>query len=256
MTYIFQQIGRLSVAGILLFASIGFAQDTMELTGAGDSTLAYDNTLNAYELVGPYTGSVWNGSYSSPAPAPSTPPIYSGYVICDDLTDNANLDEPWNATATNAADVAGSDVLFTAGYTDPNGGTGWSAGQYFTEQQVYNAIAWLANQLVLPANATNPTAQTNYQFAIWDITGGATTDPDGGATALIQQAFDEVVDDNYVGSNVTVYTPAPAGAPGMNPSQEFLVVPEAPTPALLAVDVLGLLSLIAFLRRSKSRFAR
>ena len=241
-----KHIARLSVAGLLVFASVGFAQQyTMELTGSPVTTVGsgmYTTT------VGPYTGSIWQGLNAST----SSTPIYSGYIICDDFADDVSEDVPWNATATNAADVSGSNVLFSEG--NDNG------TEVTNQQEVYNAVAWLANQLVLPANATDSIAQTNYSVAIWDI-----LDPSQVTAAdiiinsteqtLITTAFQEAVD-GYQGSNVTVYTPYPATTPGTNSSQEFLVVPEAPTPALVAADLLGLMSVILFLRRRKFRPAQ
>ena len=212
----------LSIAGLLLFASIGLAQYTLELTGVGDGAVA-DGVY-----VSPYQGTIsQNGSQ-----------IYSGYMICDDFTDEAYLDSPWQASASNAGSLNGTQ-LFGEGYNPFSSTT-------YTAQQAYDAVAWLANQLVSPSNVTNSTAQTNISFAIWDIMDDKTTDPDNGAASLITQAFTEVVTDGYVGSNVTVYTPQPHGV-----SQEFLVVttPEASTPVLLAADILGFIALVGFLRK-------
>ena len=125
----------------------------------------------------------------------------------------------------------------------------------YSVQQNYNAVAWLANQLLLSSNVNDPIAQTNISFAIWDIMDGDTTDPDGGATALINQAFAEAVTDNYVGSNVTVYTPTPKQVHGQNVSQEFLVVnaPEPPAVAILGFDLLSVLAIVLLFRRYRVR---
>lgn len=228
------------IIGLVLFASVGFAQYTMDLTGVGTGVVA-DGVY-----VSPYQGTITEGST----------PIYSGYMICDDFTDEASLFDPWTATATNANDVTatgpGQDVLFSAGY-DPFTSTAYSA------QVAYDAVAWLAVQLVQPSNLSSPTIQTNISFAIWDIMDNATTNPDGGASTEIADAFAAVaggwqpgIDGN---PNVTVYTPDPIKRPGPQVSQEFLVVttPEASTLLLLAVDLLGFIGLVGFLRKRASR---
>jgi len=238
---VIKQIARLSIAGLLAFASVGFAQEyTMELTGSSGPVVGTGLDATA---VGPYTGSIWQGADANT----SSTPIYSGYIICDDFADGVSPDIPWNATATDAADVTGSSVLFSEG--NDNG------TEVTNQQEVYNAVAWLANLLVQPANATNPTEQTDYSVAIWDILDPTDVTAAGitinsAEQTLITDAFQEAAD-GYQGFNVTVYTPYPAGAPGANPSQEFLVVPEAPTSVLLGVDLLGLALLIAFLRGRK-----
>jgi hypothetical protein len=240
---VIKQVWLLSIAGLLLFASVGFAQYTMELTGIGTGVTA-DGVY-----VSPYQGTITEGNQN----------IYSGYMICDDFADEAYLDSPWSATATNAGAVtAASNVVFTGGYTDPNSGIDWSAGTKFSDTQAYNAVAWLANLLVSPSTLGNPTTQTNISFAIWDIMdNGLFADPDGGAAYWIGQAFTQVTENHYIGSNVTVYTPNPNNGPGLNASQEFLVVttPEASTPLLLVVDLVGFLALVAFLRKRAVRSA-
>lgn len=224
----------------------------MELTGLGD--YAYTNSGGGTYLS-PYQGSIWSGAYTGNGynDAPSgAANVYSGYVICDDLTDTANLDYYWNATATNAADVtASSGVLFYDNGYGPD--TGFAAGYY--AQQDYNAVAWLANQLILPSNIDNPTEQAEYSFAIWDIMDGDSTDPDptdpeGNVATLVADAYSAVAA-GYQGTNVTVYSPSPNQGVGANVSQEFLVVntPEASTLVLLTTDFLGFVVLVGFMRK-------
>lgn len=248
--YAIQKICLLAVIGFLALASRGDAQNTMELTGLGD--YAYTNSGGGTYLS-PYQGSIWSGVYTGSGynNAPSgAPDVYSGYIICDDLTDTANLDSYWNATATNAASVNASDLFYDSG-TGPD--TGFAMG--YTAQNDYNAIAWLANQLLLPLNISNVTEQAEYSFAIWDIMDGAMTDPDptdpeGDVATLVADAY-SAVNGGYQGTNVTVYSPSPNLGVGSNVSQEFLVVstPEASTPVLLAVDLLGFVALFGFLRK-------
>jgi len=220
-----KRIAWLSAAGLLAFAAAGFAQYTMDLTGVGDGVVA-DGVY-----VSPYQGTISENNQQ----------IYSGYMICDDFNTESTLNDPWSATATSAANLNGTEK-FTATSTG------------YTVQQNYDAVAWLANQLLLASNVDNATAQVNYSFAIWDIFDGQTTNPDGNSLSLITEAFTEVLG-GYTANNVTVFTPSPTTA-----SQEFLVIngpaistPEPSSAALLGVDLLAAVGVLFFLRR---RFAR
>jgi hypothetical protein len=237
MGFMIKQIRYLGVAGFLTFASAGFAQYTMALTGVGNGNSA------GGVYVSPYMGSIWNGT-------PSGSPLYSGAVICDDFSDESYVGDVWNATAVNASNLNGSE-LFTTSDTA------------YTVQQNYDAVAWLANQLLLDDN--DPTAQANYSFAIWDIMDGASTDPDGGALTLIGDAFTAIQTSSNIYTNVTVFTPAPKGKAGSNPSQEFLVVgggsnggplvqaPEPASASLLGFDLLSVAGIAFLLRRYRVR---
>lgn len=112
----------------------------------------------------------------------------------------------------------------------------------YTVQQNYDAVAWLANGLLSPSNVTNPTAQIDYSFAIWDIMDGMTTNPVGGTSSLISKAF-AAVEGGYVGSDVTVFTPDPKEPVGSNVSQEFLAVDApvgTPEPGSVALTLSGI----------------
>jgi hypothetical protein len=220
-----KQFRYLNVAGLLVFTSFGFAQQyTMDLTGVGDGL----SVGGAY--VGPYQGTISeNGNQ-----------IYSGYMICDDFYTESYLDDPWTATSTNAGGLNGTEKFTTS-------------DTKYTVQQNYDAVAWLANQLV--ANPTNPIVQINYSFAIWDIMDGEASNPLGGTTTLITNAF-AAVNSGYVASNVTVFTPSP----NLGISQEFLVVsgPKVATPepagaAMIGFDLLSALAGIFLLRRYRVR---
>ena len=232
-----RQIGNLCIAGIFAIASAGFAQYNMELTGVGDGVVA-DGVY-----VSPYVGTISQAGKT----------VYTGYMICDDFLTESYLDTPWNATETNAGAV-GSSVKFGSS-SDPLPKTGPSAG--YTQQQDYDAVAWLANQLVdLPLSNPSPAVkleQTDIAFAIWDIFDGATTNPDGGTLTWINAAF-AAVKGGYVANNVEVFTASP-----LNASQEFLVVnpsvkaSEASTPVLLGIDLITFFGLfLIFARRRRA----
>lgn len=219
------RLGLFAIAGLLASASTGFAQlYTMELTGVGNG----NNNGSVY--YSPYQGTISLGNNL----------LYSGYMICDDFTTESFLDTPWTATETSAASLNGTEKFAGESYT--------VGGTTYNTTQLYNAISWLANQLLQPSNLSNSTIQGNISFAIWDIMDG--TAATGDVLTDIQNAFAQVTS-GYVGNNVEVFTPSP----NANASQEFLVVnaPEASTPVLLAVDLLGFLTLVGFLRKRISR---
>jgi hypothetical protein len=219
---------------ISIFGSMAFAQTyQMELTGVGTGVTA-DGVY-----VSPYQGTIVQGGTISGTT------LYTGYLICDDFTTESSLNSPWTTTATTAA--SGNGKFQGETYTV----AGLNGGQPFNSQQMYDAISYLANGLL--ANLSDPKTQTDYSFAIWDIMDGQTTDPDGGATGQIANAFKAVLG-GYVDNNVDVFTASPR-----SDSQEFLVVngppistPESSSVALLTVEFVPVLALLLLLRR---RFA-
>jgi hypothetical protein len=235
-----KQIRNLSVAGLLAFGSVGFAQYSMTLTGVAPDAASADGVY-----VSPYQGTITGNGVN-----------YTGFMICDDFTDESWLGQNWNASATNAGALNGTELFKSA-----------------NSAQNYDAVAWLATQLITgsdtslggdPLNYTVASDQTNYSFAIWDIMDGQTTDPAGGAANLITLAF-AAVNGGYVGNNVTVFTPQPNNGPGNSPSQEFLVVgggtqggplvpaPEPASVAMLGVDLLSALAGVLLFRRYRVR---
>jgi hypothetical protein len=221
--------GKLKV--LLGFSLIGvapgaFAQYTMDLTGVGNGTVA--NGV----YVSPYQGTITGNGMS-----------YSGFMICDDFNTESYLNAPWLASMTSAGALDGTEKF---PWTETFGGSTYSA------QQAYNAAGWLANGLL--NNLNDPNNKVNYSYAIWNIFDGQQTDPSGGAVALEAAAF-SAVNNGYVASNVSVYTPRPLKA-----SQEFLVVSppmQAPEidPASAASGLTLLLGglAVAFGRRTKLR---
>lgn len=238
MGRVMEQIRYLSMAGllVLVFASVGFAQYTMDLTGVAND----QNWGGAY--VSPYEGTIFDAGS----------PIYSGYIICDDYTTDISTSTPaWNVTPSNADSVVSTDKFYDGG----NGpAADYAAG--YTVQEDYNAIAWLANGLL--ANLSNSNLQIDYSYAIWEImdpglttlNGQSANGPDSGVSTLITDAFN-AVKNGPVYTNVTVWSPNPLDA-----SQEFLVVggppvatAEASLPATLAVSLLSFAGVVFLMRR-------
>ncbi len=226
------------VVGCLTFASAAFAQYTMDLTTVGDGATA------GGVYVSPYTGTVsQNGKQ-----------LYSGYVICDDFNTDSVLNTPWLATETSAGGLNGSEKFGGTQYKDP------TTGKIATAQADYDAVAWLANQLIASPDVNNPNSpvQAQYSFAIWDIFDGRT---DGGTASanLIKSAFAAVDSSTnpYVGYNVDVFTPSSQNPKGQNASQEFLVVngpvqtPEPAAAIVIGFDLATLAAVLLFLRRRR-----
>ena len=196
-----RNVTALFTSSLLAFAPAGFAAGTqysMNLTGVGNGTVA------AGVYVSPYQGTIQGNGLD-----------YSGNMICDDFNTDSHLNTPWSAVMTDAGALSGtekfgSNVVF-------NGNT-------YSAQQSYNAAGWLANGLL--DNLNDPTIQTDYSFAIWNIFDGQLTDPKGGAVSLEKSAFSAVAG-GYVASNVRVFTPSP-----INASQEFLVATPVSAPEI------------------------
>lgn len=216
------------LSGAFLISSTAFAQYTLELTSVGDQA----NNGSVY--YNPYVGTITNSFGQQ---------IYSGYMICDDYNTESSVGVPWSATETNAANLNGSEKFAGVQYT--------VAGNTYNTAQLYNAVSYLATQLLLPGNVTNSTAQGTLSFAIWDIMDGAAAT--GDVLTAIQTAFNQVTS-GYLGSTVEVFTASP-----INASQEFLVVngpristPEPSAAALLGFDLLSILGLALLLHRRLS----
>ena len=222
--------GFWGVAVLLVFASVGFAQYTMTLTGLGDGA-----TFGGV-FVSPYWGTIQGNGVN-----------YTGYMICDDYATHSELNQSWNATGENATNI--------------DSGVKFDAVSYHghTAQEGYDAVAYLASQLMSGSNFLNYNAQVNYSYAIWDVMNpGLNILPNSGGTLvqnLINTAFLNTAS-GYSGPAVTVFTPYP----NLNASQEFLVVggpaiatPEPAAAAVLGFDLLSLAAIVFFMRRHRVR---
>ncbi|MFI4890178.1 MAG: hypothetical protein ACHQIL_06565 [Steroidobacterales bacterium] len=221
--------------GLLAIAPAGFAQYTMDLTG-----VAPDAATSGNVYVSPYQGTITLTATGKT--------LYSGFMICDDYTTESYLNTPWAANLSSSAGVLTGGGKFLNGGLTLSFVNGSFSGTY-SQQQAYNAAGWLATQLLLPGNVSNPTNQTNYSFAIWNIFDPGAAGSNAAALNLEQTALSTY--DNTVQENVSVYTPSASNYPkGINQSQEFLVVNQAPeiAPGSAASSLALLLSGLVMLR--------
>ena len=201
----------------------------MELTGVGDGS-TYDGVY-----VSPYWGTIQGNGVD-----------YQGYMICDDYSTESYVGQSWSATAENATSLNGSEK-FPAGYTNP------ANEQTYNAQQTYDAVAYLADELMTGSNDVNYTDQVYLSFAIWGVM-DSSLPVTGTVQSLITSAFKNTAN-GYTGPSVSVFTPNPKSA-----SQEFLVVngptistPEPAAAAFLGSDLLAALVCVFLLRRYRVR---
>jgi len=255
-----------------------FAAGLMVCCGTG--SLAQTLTL----LNPPNTGYTEGGVYTSPynISVNGTPT----QLICDDFTTDISIGESWLTSATTITDINSTTVeglkFDSATY---NGNILGGAGDVV---QDYAIAAVLAGELLALPSSDSADAGA-LSFAIWDVfddtllgSSSPGSDPYAALTGPQWSAamtdlsnaiteVDSVITGGMAGSgdvsglvsggsvnlaslgisSLTAYTPTPnAGV-----AQEFLQVsmPEPSYPALLAIDFLAVLGLIAFLRRRSDR---
>ena len=255
------------IPGALLCAAAGaFAQSTANMSLYSpcsiDPSTPYSNCNvvdNIY--VGPYYATI-NGVQTA--------------IICDDFADDSFVPEIWTATVSNVSGPLGSSVLFgnnTPIYSNSSPTTGT-----LTQDQAYEASAWLAEQLVMAPSAATA---ADIQYALWEVMSPVAVNAYLGSVDTTLQStingangyYTEAVTMAKAGdfsasefSNVTIYSPTAPGYTGATcpgypgdqcptlPPQEFLTVatPEPAQIALLGCDFLGVGMLVFFLRRRRA----
>jgi hypothetical protein len=239
-------VGGLSLTLLLTSSVVAQQTATLDLTGVGSGTVL------GGVYTSPYTGTINGGSQTS--------------VICDDFSDESFVPEEWTAYVTSLSTlIAGTDP-----YTNLLRFHG-SQDTTLTQVQGYEAAALLSVDLLDSSGMT----REEYSYALWELFDPAafttlTTDYGAGnsyetaAASLLSTAESDALNNTYGSGtltsylsnfNVTIYSYDPANGtscgggycPG--PPQEFITVPEASTPVLLAVDLLGFFALVGFLRK-------
>jgi hypothetical protein len=229
------------------------------------------------QLTGLETGFFMGGVFTSPYKIQ----VDGGSTLllaCDDYTTDIYIGYAWNATQYTLSDVAdnGPQKFHPTTVTYPGG-----TQVVYTVQQMYGALGWLAEQLATdPSVLATSERAGEYSYAIWQVFDPSaiygynrqalTTDQQLQVSLLMQEAFSQGgVSSNY---QVDIFTPD-----FDTPSQEFIGisekpqlfanglpqladdqpvgVPEGPTAAFLAVDLLGLSGIVFLLRRRIRRNA-
>lgn len=248
---------------------------------AGIAILSFVNTASAatvtdtvsMQLIGPPPGPNMAGYYTAPYIGIIGAPGQTGTigsdingvitpVICDDFQTDVSTETPaWQATVTTLNTILdeGSTTSQVVQFD-----TGDSAAQQETD---YATAGYLAIEISNTDQTTlaGQTTAEELSYALWAVFDPA-SDPNGpladpyftsGELAAVESdlsAAETAVADGWTpaGYNVNIYTPSPLGA-----SQEYLTVSvaaaEATTPVLLAVDLLGLLALVGFIRRRHTK---
>jgi hypothetical protein len=239
-----------------------------------------------FDLTGVGSGTVLDGIYTSPYTATinGVPQINA---ICDDFSDESYNPEDWTADVTSVSSL-GSTVDSTLMWGGASGNVTIGSNHdswTLTQVQAYDVAAVLANEIVsAPAGSQY---QQDLSYALWGLfdPDGTATNPWGAFNYLTGTGFstdagnaltylENAITYTFLPANsvqvqadingATIYSYAggatcpdsPGGVCANIPPQEFITVPEASTPVLLAVDLLGFMALVGFLRKRMARSIR
>ena len=242
----------LLLAGPILFQQVARADIAMELLGTPNSNIMGGVYTSPYEL----------GVGGNPPSVQGTPMN----LVCDDFTTEISTGEIWSANVYSIMDVTGTGPQKFQHTPNPVTIPGVGTSDY-TIQQQYNAVAWLAEQLL---DGSLGDTSTSYQaaidsFAIWQIFDSTAVDGYGGNVLSSSEQTDVANEmllafsQTQLNYNVYIYTPNPADS-----AQEFLGIsqnpltqpfifptPEGSTLTLLAFNSLALLGIVLFVRRRR-----
>ena len=179
-------------------------------------------------------------------------------VICDDFADDSYVPETWTTYVTSLPTVTTSSPVKWTG-----SGYGSAVNYSLSQSDAYATAAYLAIELLGTDQSTQAgrTIAGELSFAMWglfdpnaynSISGQTLTDSQADLKAAIQN---HGLLSSY--TNVSLYSydaaaglPVGCGGTCGTPPQEFIVVnmPEPPSLAVLAVDLMGVLGLVVFFR--------
>jgi hypothetical protein len=179
-------------------------------------------------------------------------------VICDDFADDSYVPETWTTYVTNLPTVTASSPVKWTG-----SGYGSAVGYSLSQSNAYATAAYLAIQLLGTDQSTQAgqTIAGELSFAMWALFDPAAYNNISGSvlTAAKADLVTAIQNHGLLSSytNVSLYSydaaaglPVGCGGTCGTPPQEFIVVkmPEPPSFAILAVDLLGVIGLVAFFR--------
>ena len=250
-------VALLFLAGPILSQRAALADVSMKLIG----------TNNSFSMGGVYTS-----PYQIEINGVNT------LLICDDFTTDISFGYPWNANKYTLSDVTNSgpqkfiNATNTVTYPTGTGTDHDGTPKNYTIRQQYDAVAWLAEQLLTDSSIrSDPNTAGYYSYAIWQIFDSKAWQGYGGNNLTAPQQDQvtyymwEAFQQNSLGHVIYIYTPNPADASqefigigaSLNRRQQFetATVPEGSTVAFLAFDFLALPGIILLLRRRILRSA-
>lgn len=210
----------LSAAIVVGLSMTAVAQNTIVFTGGTESSYGGFGT-------GLYSGTL-NGTSTS--------------FICDDSTHDIANGDTWMANAWSLSQVA---TPGNGAFAGPPYATATYAGMGYTVQEVYNAVAYLANLIF-----TNASPDVNgIQYAIWSLMDS----PPAGPASTAGWITTGLANDNYTNPNIVFYSPdgnlITSGPDTGKTAQEF--IGEVPEP--ISMVLMGTFLSLAGLLLGKKR---
>jgi len=213
------------------FALLAVLALSASIARSGTVAIQFNSALGT-NYGGEYTG-IYYGTVNGTAAS----------FVCDDFDDSIGNGQSWQANVGTSYPVSG-----TVQYNPNVPFFGTFAEDFdLTQQQDYNAVSYLANQIFADPTGSQVNADS---WAIWSLNSSvAFNDVAAGASAgdsTYLQAWNDLFAaqraDNASNGSLYVYTPVPQGA-----GQEFLA--QTPEPASMALFGTFLLMAGAFLKR-------
>lgn len=207
-----------ALAAVLFFLPLAQADSSVNMVFTG-----VNGVNDGQFYVSPYTGTM-NGQTVT--------------LFCDDIINEVNFGQTWNANVTNLATAVNTSNFSQTRY----GGVSTSA-VFSTPALAYEEAAWLVSQF-----ATNPGDLVNLQYALWDIMnpgarGNGSSDVQNWLF-LASQDYGQINLNNFE----IVTNCGPLTLTGQ--VQEFIV--QTPEPGTLALLICGMLALcVRVLRRGQ-----
>jgi hypothetical protein len=229
---------------------------TLVLFCAGSAAWATQTTTFTLTGVEQYQAQM-GGVYTSPYVA-TIGGVTGINVICDDFADDSYVPETWTTYVTSLPTVSSSSPVKWTG-----SGYGSAVGYSLSQSDAYAAAAYLAIELLNTNQSTQAgrTIAGELSFAMWGLFDAAAYNSISGSVLTASKADLTAAIQNHgllsSYTNVSLYSydaaaglPVGCGGTCGTPPQEFIVVnmPEPPSLAILAVDMLGVLGLVVFFR--------